>query len=158
MNPQGTDLLAQLRDIHAAPAAPWWPPAPGWWMLFITLAFLLFLLARKGLGAWKRRLQRRRLLRWVDEIDEYIDPQSAPQEFLEAINRIFKIVAIQAFPDQACARLQGEAWAGFLEQSLRSSQDAKHLAVLAFGPYQPQPEFDPEAMSRLARRWIMRHG
>ena len=31
MNP--TDL-SQLRDIHLPEAVPWWPPAPGWWMLF----------------------------------------------------------------------------------------------------------------------------
>ena len=158
MNPQGADLLAQLRDIHAAPAAQAWPPAPGWWVLFAVLAFFLFLVARKGLRAWRRRRQRLRLLRWVDDIDARIDPRTAPQEFLEAMNRVFKAVAIQAFPHQSCARLQGEEWAGFLQQSMCNTPDAEHLKVLALGPYQPRPVFDPEAMSRLARRWILRHG
>jgi hypothetical protein len=158
MNPQGADLLAQLRDIHAAPAAPAWPPAPGWWALFAVLAFFLFLLARRGLRAWRRRRQRLRLLRWVDDIDAHIDPLTAPQAFLEAMNRVFKVVAIQAFPHQSCARLQGEEWAEFLQQSMCNMPDAEHLEILALGPYQPRPEFDPEAMSRLARRWILRHG
>ena len=38
MNPE---LLAQLRDIHAAPELPWWPPASGWWALALMLLVVL---------------------------------------------------------------------------------------------------------------------
>ena len=31
-------------------------------------------------------------------------------------------------------------------------------AVLANGPYQPQPEFDAAMVTRAAREWIRRHG
>ncbi|MDP7406676.1 MAG: DUF4381 domain-containing protein, partial [SAR324 cluster bacterium] len=28
------DPLAALRDVHLPPAVSWWPPAPGWWIIF----------------------------------------------------------------------------------------------------------------------------
>jgi hypothetical protein len=98
------------------------------------------------------------MLRWVEEVERNIDPKAAPQAFLAAVNRIFKLVALNAFPDRSCARLQGEAWTGFLRQELGNSGDMDSLAALAAGPYQPAPEFDAVAVSNLARQWIRRHG
>ena len=158
MNPQGVDLLSQLRDIHGAPAVPWWPPAPGWWVLAIIALVLGVYLARRGLRTWQRRRQRLNSLRWVSEVERTIDPEAAPQEFVAAINRIFKIVALAAFPDRHCARLQGEEWAAFLQSEMGDDPDREHLVVLASGPYQPAPRFEADALGRLARNWIMRHG
>lgn len=157
MNPQA-DLLSQLRDIHAAPAAPWWPPAPGWWFVALLLAVAMLLGLRFAWtavrGAWRKRC----LQRWVDDIEANIDPLAAPQEFLCNINRVIKLVALEAFPDQHCAHLQGEAWSGFVQAHLGDSPDTACLGVLADGPYRPHPEFDPAVMGRLARAWIRRHG
>ena len=158
MNPQGVDLLSQMRDIRAAPEVSWWPPAPGWWVLAFLILLLALYLAYRGWKAWRRRWVRRRTLRWVDDVERGIDPRSAPQEFVAAINRIFKVIALSAFPDRNCARLQGEAWARFVAGEMADDPDVAQLDVLASGPYQPAPRFDADALSRLARRWIMRHG
>ncbi|NIP16764.1 MAG: DUF4381 family protein [Xanthomonadales bacterium] len=160
MNPQGADLLAQLRDIHAAPAVPWWPPAPGWWVLAALVALGLFYLARHLQVRVRRSLRRRRLLRFVDLIESSIDPTAAPQEYLSTINRIFKLVAMRAFPASGCAQMQGAAWSAFLHEHLPlgDGDGDGQLGVLAEGPYQPAPDFDPAAMARLARLWVMQHG
>lgn len=48
MNPE---LLGNLRDIHEPLPPPFWPPAPGWWIL----AFLiLVLIAVATYLAWRR--------------------------------------------------------------------------------------------------------
>lgn len=158
MNPQGADLLSALRDIHAAPAAPWWPPSPGWWVLAALLAFVLLMLLRRGVRAYRRHLERRRLAAFVDSIEAGIDPASRPQDFLSAINCVFKLVALRAFPQGRCAHLQGEEWTAFLRRKAAAYPDAGALEVLARGPYQPAPEFDHAALARLARSWIRQYG
>lgn len=158
MNPQGADLLAQLRDIHAAPAEPWWPPAPGWWFLAALMAIALVFGLRRVVRGMRARLRRRRLASFVDSIEADIDPAAAPQAFLSAINRVFKIVAIEAFPGERCARMRGEEWAGFLSGHLPHSARARELQVLADGPYRPAEEFEPAALTALARQWISRYG
>ena len=155
MNP---DLLAQLRDIHAAPTAPWWPPAPGWWVIALLLLALLVWLGRRVLARYKVRLRRKQMLGWIDHLNANTDPQREPQAYLSTLNRIFKLVALRAFPAQQCASLAGQDWADFVRANMKSSNETESLSVLATGPYDPAPKFDPQVMSDLTRFWIKQHG
>ncbi len=155
MNP---DLLSQLRDIHAAPAVSWWPPAPGWWILALLLLVLLFWLGRRLLARIRAHQRRKQMLGWVDHLNANIDPQRDPQGYLSTLNRIFKLVALRAFPEQHCAALAGQDWADFLAANMKSSQSAESLNVLASGPYDPAPQFNADTMSELTRSWIKQHG
>ena len=155
MNP---DLLSQLRDIHAAPAVSWWPPAPGWWVLALMLLVLLFWLGRRLLVRIRVHQRRKQMLGWVDHLNANIDPQRHPQAYLSTLNRIFKLVALRAFPGQHCAALAGQDWADFLTANMQNSQSAESLNVLASGPYDPAPQFDPDTLSELTRFWIKQHG
>ena len=158
MNPQGGDLLSQLRDIHGAPDAPWWPPAPGWWLLAVVLLLALFFLIRHALNRYHVRKRRLKLTRFIDQVESGVNPETAPQEFLSSLNRVFKIVAMRAFPDSHCALLQGDDWVSFVRAQLTGEDDDGELAVLAQGPYQPVPEFDAGSLTRLARQWVARYG
>ncbi|MGB5468066.1 MAG: DUF4381 family protein, partial [Sedimenticolaceae bacterium] len=54
MTPSDTAIgLTGLRDYHLPDAVGWWPPAPGWWLLFGLLLVL------GGLFVWwsMRRLR-----------------------------------------------------------------------------------------------------
>ena len=35
--------LVNLKDIHLPPPVPFWPPAPGWWILALLLISTLFI-------------------------------------------------------------------------------------------------------------------
>lgn len=154
MNP---DLLAQLKDIHAAAPVSWWPPAPGWWILAFLLLAMLVWVGRILLGRYRVRQRRIQMLGWVDHLNASIDPQKDPHSYLSTINRIFKVVALRAFPTQQCAAMAGNEWSEFLQQQLKGEQ-REALSVLATGPYKPAPDFDPATISELARVWIKQHG
>ena len=155
MNP---DLLAQLRDIHAAPPVSWWPPAPGWWVLALMLLVLLVWAGRRLVAVYKVRKRRKQMLAWVDHLNANIDPGRNPQAYLSTLNRIFKLVALRAFPAQHCAALAGQDWVDFLIGKMNKSQSTDSLNALALGPYDPAPRFNPDTISDLSRYWIRQHG
>jgi len=155
MNP---DLLSQLRDIHSAAPVPWWPPAPGWWVLALLVLVLLTWAGRRVLARYRLHQRRKQMLGWVDNLNVMIDPKVEPQAYLSMLNRIFKTIAVKAFPGQHCAALNGREWADFLIEKMKNTRSAESLAVLASGPYDPAPEFDPDQLSELTRHWIKQHG
>jgi hypothetical protein len=155
MNP---DLLSQLRDIHTAPPVPWWPPAPGWWVLAFLLMVLLIWIGRRLLARYRVSQRRKQMLGWIDHLNATIDPQLQPQAYLATLNRIFKLVALRAYPESHCAALAGSDWVDFLTEKMNKSPSADSLNVLESGPYDPAPRFDPEVMSELTRHWIKQHG
>lgn len=156
MNPQDA-LLAQLRDIHGAPEAPWWPPAPGWWLLAALVLIALVLLARYSLRRYRAQQRRQRLLHFIEWIEAGVDPEQSPGQYLADLNRVFKLVALRAFSDAPCAQMTGAAWVAFLRSKL-DGEDEQALAALAEGPYRPAADFDVAALTGLARRWVQRYG
>jgi len=155
MNP---DLMAQLRDIHSAPPVPWWPPAPGWWVVALLILAVLLWFGRQLLARYRVHQRRQQMLGWIDHLNATIDPQKDPQAYLSTLNRVFKVVALRAFPEQQCAGMAGEEWTDFLQRNLNAKQFEEALSVLASGPYNPTPQFDSGIVSELARAWIKQHG
>lgn len=150
--------LAQLADIHAAAQPGWWPPAAGWWLLallgLVALALALRAAARR-IGIARRR---RAWLRALDALAREHDPGREPQAYLAALNRLFRAVALRAFPGTPCARLEGEAWVEFIAGRLPAEVDLAPLAALARGPYELRPRYDAAALNALAAAWVRRHG
>ena len=158
MNPDNSQLLDQLKDIHGAGNPGWWPPAPGWWLLGLLLALVLSYAARvlgQKLAARKRQ---RELLGALDELNREFDPQQQAHEYLSGLNRLFRVVALKAFPGTACASLQGEEWVSFLVSLLPEKADTSSLAALESGPYEPAPEFDVNSLDQHVRAWVRLYG
>jgi len=158
MQADNSQLLAQLRDIHAAGDPGWWPPAPGWWVLALLLSLALFFSARlagRKLAARKRRV---RLLAALDALKREFDPVQDAHRYLSGLNRLFRAVALKAFPGTACASLQGEAWVRFIVSWMPEKSESSSLAALARGPYEPGPEFDAGALDEHARTWVRLYG
>ena len=158
MNPQDADLLSQLRDIYAAADASWWPPAPGWWVLAVLVVVALLFLFRHVFHRLRTHQRRARLIRFVDQVEKDFVSVKAPLAYLSSLNRVFKIVAMRAFPEQNCAFMQGREWAEFLQLNLSGAGPADDLVALAEGPYQPVPAFRAETLASMARQWVRQHG
>ena len=122
LNPIPGPPLDRLRDIHDLGAIPWWPLAPGWWVL-LGAAVLL------GLAAWHwRTLLRLRVpipgltlgsWRWTaaaalrdlrGRVRAGQDIKTTAGELSELLRRI----AMARLGRRACAGLTGTAWLAWL--------------------------------------------
>ena len=157
MNPQDM-LLQQLRDIHGAPPVPWWPPAPGWWILAVLVLTALVLLGLRLRRALAARRRREKLLSFIELLAQVHPPANAPREYLAGINRVLKVVALRAFPKEEIAPLSGREWISFLSKKLPDEAELQAIEVLQDGPWQPEPQFDAGAIEHVARQWVLRHG
>lgn len=158
MSQDHSQPLSQLLDIHAAAEPGLWPPAPGWWVLGLLLLAVLYYLSRR---LAKRLAVRRRRQNWLKELCSLPtahDPDSDPHGYLASVNRLFRAVALRAFPGTECVRLEGDHWVAFISGLMPEGTDTAALAVLARGPYEPKPEFDRPELEHLAATWVRRYG
>jgi len=158
MNADGSALLAQLQDIHSAGQPGWWPPAPGWWVLAIILLLMLALVLRKLAGWLSVRRRRKAWLCALEDLNREYDSAQQPHEYLAGLNRLFRAVAVKAFPGTACARLQGEEWVAFIASLMPEKHSADQLGALASGPYEPLPSFEAAALNASASTWVNLYG
>lgn len=157
-NNAAAGLLEQLQDIHAAAEPSLWPPAPGWWVFAaIVLAALVFAAAHL-IRKLRIRLRRRRLLRELEGLAKTFDPQMQPAPYLAALNRLFRGVAVRAFPDSHCVRLEGKDWVAFIRERLSADTETSGLEILETGPYRPDPVYQPDQLQAYARQWVLKYG
>lgn len=163
-------LLSQLRDIQGAPEAPFWPPAPGWWILALVILALLAWTIRALRRRSAIRARRRELVDRLARLRETVDPEEDPRAWLAGVNRLLKVTAMRAFPEQEPGALAGADWVAFLgaeagagtgaDPNAGSEADAAAdpFAPLLVGPYEPHPTFDAVALEGAAEAWLRRHG
>ena len=136
------DPALVLRDIHEVPPPPFWPPAPGWW---IVAALVLLALLAMAWRIWRRRRRRGQVARLFDETVSQAD---APAARLAAMSTLLRRAARQR--DPRAATLEGQAWLDFLDEGnspLFADEDARWLLE---GSY--RPDADPDAVARLLPR------
>lgn len=154
-----------LRDIHDIPPIPWWPPAPGWWLLLAGLLLVGYVIWRWRvplslrvpipgitLGTWRwdaaaalRDLRRR--------VRAGQDSKATAGELSELLRRI----AMARLGRPACAGLTGPAWLEWL-----SAKDPNGFPWLERGrlllvaPYAPPgaQKADLEALIEAAEGWV----
>lgn len=141
-----TASLDRLHDIVLPDAVPWWPPAPGWYVLFalLMLAALAF-----SVGAWRRwkaNAYRRQALRELAAVSE-------PSAIVEILRR----VALAIAPREAVAELTGAAWPAWLAARCPEPMPARVQSDLAGGVYDPRLAADLESLRKYAAAWVRLH-
>lgn len=115
MNDNGS--LEYLNDIVLPGPVPWWPPAPGWYVLFAVLAVaLVYLLGRW----WNVRSQNRYRRQALAELAEIHRSQTT--DALQQLPVLVKRAALAAWPRERVASLNGLAWHRFLDESADGGQ------------------------------------
>lgn len=161
---QSPDL--PLRDIHAAPAPPWWPPAWGWWVL---AAVALVLLVWAGIGLRRylaRRRYRQALLREVDHIVAQWQADQNEARAVAALSVLLRRLVVHAGDRHELAGVAGQPWVEALQAAVAGDTALeKAAAELTQAPYRPSLSTAPDARSgegssvadfaALARRWAI---
>ena len=152
MPAESNPALALLRDIHAAPAIPAWPPAPGWWIVALLVLGLLVWAVYRLIQV----IRRRRLRSWVlTRLDSVFGAAADnPRLVLARLNHLLKQVALFRSGRRQVAGLHGEEWLEFLHSG-GPAQAPEAPQILATGAWQPEPQgIDLTGLRRWAEVWI----
>jgi hypothetical protein len=155
MNPQQTEALANLRDIHLPEAVAFWPPAPGWW-----LASVLLLASAVALRWWlraRRRSVRRAALRELAAIEARHAAEPDLPLLATRLSSLLRRVAVTRYPQRDVAALHGEEWKKFLiEHGQGADLDEETIHELATAVYAaPRAEKRPRHdWTRAVGGWI----
>ncbi len=138
----------QLRDIHLPEPVGWWPPAPGWWGVLVSIVVVVMLVA------WlRRRWMRRAPLREINALLRQLQQQDQsgdPQQLLVTTSALLRRALRHRYPHEGIETLTGTEWLQRLDAESGSSQYTQGAgSILGSGPYQQQAEYDPQALVAL---------
>lgn len=148
-------LLKDLRDIHLPAPIGFWPLAVGWY--FLIALFLIFLiLVVVYLIRRSRRLQSRRyMLQRLQELRERYAKEADAAAIAAELSALLRRASLVSFPRREVAGLQGEQWLNFLDETGATREFTEGIGrILLTAPYQPQAQFEVNALLDLAARWV----
>jgi hypothetical protein len=158
MNP-GTQAALQLRDIHLPGAPPFWPPAPGWWLLAAIVIALLIWVSMVAVRRYRIHRRRQAVLAALASMEERFASERSPER-LAGISLLLRRLALTCYPREQVAALSGNAWLRFLDESGGNGRFANGPGrVLANGPYQRSlpAELDTAGLTALVREWVQKN-
>ena len=146
MTPDPTSL-DRLHDLVLPPGVPWWPPAPGWYALFVLPALAGGWLAWRRWQHWRADAYRRAALR------ELASPRDAT-----AVAELLRRTALAVEPRPVVAGMTGRAWTDWLAAQCPEAIPDPVRSQLYTGVYgRPAPDQDLAMLRAYAACWIARH-
>ncbi len=152
MNPA---LLGELRGWHLPEPPPWWPPAPGWWIMAGLGVGALLL----GVWLWPRRGIRqvqRAARQELARLDQAFAASGDRRRYVAALAQLVRRLALACYPRTTVAGLIGEDWLGFLDQTGGGGAFSRGVGrALVDAAYRPVAEdLDLQALHDLIAQWI----
>lgn len=146
-----------LRDIHLPGQIPFWPPAPGWWILAaLVLGSVIggWLLYRRH-AEMKRSATRLARIELQQIISRYESDRDA-LDLLRQLSVLLRRLSISLFPRTEVASLTGQAWLEFLDRQSRLEQFSTGTGrLLAEAPYRREvSSAEAEQVLGFCRQWI----
>ena len=105
--------LEHLFDLAVPPPVPWWPPAPGWFVVGGVVLGLGFWGAWRAWRRWRAAAYRRAALAEWRQLKAQAADSGHREIALRHLPELVKRVALAAFPREAVASLSGETWLRF---------------------------------------------
>jgi len=155
--------LENLFDIVVPPPVPWWPPAPGWFVVGVVLLVLGCWVVWRAWRHWRAAAYRRAALPEWRQLKTQAADSRHREAALQHLPELLKRVALAAFPREAVASLSGVEWLRFLDRT--GYTDAfthgrgRFLPELSYNPL-IAAQLDTAAVQELfaiVHRWIRDH-
>lgn len=130
----GPDPLAALRDIHLPQPVPFWPPAPGWWIL---AGLIVLALVAAVIYEWRRRQALGyRALRALEAIEKDAEHYRDAHAAAAASALLIRRIVVTRFGRERLADLTGERWQAFLSEGKNGlpAEVGRLVAVAAYAP------------------------
>ncbi len=148
MNESGS--LQNLNDILVAGPVPWWPPAPGWYVLTGAVLAALAFLAWRRWRRWRGDSYRRQAQAELEAIRAHGPAQRLPV--------LLKRTALSAWPRREVAALSGRDWHRFLDDSAQMNAFCNGVGESLDGlAYGAADEAESGRLFEAAESWIRLH-
>lgn len=146
MNDQTTSLDL-LHDLVSPPDVPWWPPAPGWYVVLAILMLGLILVLARLVSRFRANAYRRAALRELLALDD-----------AASIAELLRRTALAVAPRATIAQLRGTDWLDWLARTSPEPLPETLREQLTTAVY-ARPAADPDcnALRAYAARWIRGH-
>ena len=147
--------LDLMHDISIPPAVSFWPPAPGWYALFLLAVTYGFYLGFKYWSRYQKNLYRREALKVLDALDE----EDMHKE-ISTLLGLMKRVGLQHFGREKVAALSNDTWWDFMEKHSKAkvSIDVREISKkILYNPTAKATPEDVKAVSKVAKIWITTH-
>ena len=138
--------LDHLHDIITPPPVPWWPPAPGWYVLAAVVLIVVLVLALRFRHRWRANAYRRVALRTLESASD-----------LAAIAYVLRRTALAESSRSEIAALSGNAWVDWLASRSPEPVTPAIREQLVTGPYASGAQSDLTTLRAWAARWIRAH-
>ena len=146
MNEPATSL-DRLHDIALPPAVAWWPPAPGWYVVFTLALVAAAWMAFRAWKRWQSNAYRREAAR-----------ELASLESSAAIAELLRRTALAIAPRSVIAEKTGAAWLDWLAAQFPEPMPDTVRVQLTTGVYgRPAASEELSALRDYATRWITNH-
>ena len=157
--------LQNLHDILIPYPVPFWPPAPGWYVLGAVVVIGIVWVTWRWFQSWRANRYRREALAELDRLEISVQDDFSREAALRGLPELVKRTALAGLRRDHVASLSGKAWLEFLDQT--GSTDA-----FTQGPGSLLLDFSyqtPSALERISekqikelvsliRKWIKTHG
>lgn len=155
-----TDLLQQLKGLELPPEPAFWPPAPGWWLVFAALlaaiAWASVRLAKRYRLARPRRSAKAELAALRQQFHA---GEIRPSDYVDSVNELLKRLVLRYQPADSALIAFGESWLRYLDDVTNGEQYSSGPGhVLGNDRYQRQIETDWQAFDALIDRTLPRIG
>jgi hypothetical protein len=139
--------LERLHDVALPDPVPWWPPAPGWYLVATALVLLLGLIAWRRWRRWRAVAYRREALRAL-----------AAARDAAGIAEVLRRTALAVAPRTEIAALGGTSWPDWLANRCPRPMPAAVRTQLARGVYgRGEAPAEVAALREYAALWIAQH-